>query len=66
MELIEKIKEIQSLRREDTANRINRRVWKFTIPIPRRKRWWEFWKKDDRKKALAELMMRYKERIEKF
>ena len=28
----------------------------FKIPVGRRKRWWEFWKKDDGKKAIEELM----------
>lgn len=55
MELIEKIKKIQNLRISPYRMRM-----RFTIPVGRRKRWWEFWKKDVGKKALAELMIRYK------
>jgi hypothetical protein len=36
---------------------------KFIIPVGRRKRWWEFWKKDESKKAIEELMSQYKQEL---
>ena len=36
---------------------------KFIIPVGRRKRWWEFWKKDESKKAIEELMSKYKQEL---
>jgi hypothetical protein len=35
----------------------------FKIPVGSRKRWWEFWKKDDGKKAIEELMKQYKQEL---
>lgn len=35
----------------------------FKIPVGRRKRWWEFWKVDESKKAVIEIMDRMKEDV---
>ncbi len=33
---------------------------KFTIPVKPRKKWWEFWKKDETKQAVKDLMSKFK------
>ncbi len=35
----------------------------FKIPVGRRKKWWEFWKKDDGKKAIKECVKQYKQEL---
>jgi hypothetical protein len=37
---------------------------KFTIPIKPRKKWWEFWKKDESKQAVKNLMSKFKEPVD--
>ena len=37
---------------------------KFTIPIKPRKKWWEFWKKDESKQAVKDLMSKFKEPVD--
>jgi hypothetical protein len=37
---------------------------KFTIPVKSRKKWWEFWKKDESKQAVKDLMSKFKEPID--
>ena len=34
---------------------------KFTVPVKARKKWWEFWKKDESKIAVKELISKFKE-----
>lgn len=42
-------------------NKIKR---KFIIPVGRRKKWWEFWKKDKSIESLKILLKSYKEEME--
>jgi hypothetical protein len=42
----------------------NTKVIRFTIPITSKKKWWQFWKKDDRRKSLAKIIKDYSEVIE--
>ncbi len=35
----------------------------FKIPVGRRKRWCEFWKKDDIEKTIEEIMNQYKQEL---
>jgi hypothetical protein len=37
---------------------------KFIIPIKPRKKWWEFWKKDESKQAVNDLIIRFKEPVD--
>lgn len=37
---------------------------KFTVPVKARKKWWEFWKKDEAQIAFKELMSKFKEQVE--
>jgi hypothetical protein len=37
---------------------------KFTVPVKARKKWWEFWKKDEAQIAVKELMSKFKEQVE--
>jgi hypothetical protein len=37
---------------------------KFTIPVKPRKKWWEFWKKDESKQAVKDLMSKFKEPVD--
>lgn len=36
---------------------------KFTVPVKARKKWWEFWKKDEAQIAIKELMSKFKDDI---
>lgn len=36
---------------------------KFIIQVQKRKRWWEFWKKDEGEKAIEDLLNLYREEI---
>lgn len=36
---------------------------KFIIPLEKRKKWWEFWKKDEKEKAIENLLNLYREEI---
>lgn len=36
---------------------------KFIVPLKKRKRWWEFWKKDEGEKAIENLFNLYREEI---
>ncbi len=37
---------------------------KFTIPVKPHKKWWEFWKKDESKQAVKDLMSKFKETVD--
>ena len=37
---------------------------KFTIPVKSHKKWWEFWKKDESKQAVKDLMSKFKEPVD--
>ena len=37
---------------------------KFTIPIKPRKKWWEFWKRDESKQAVKDLVCKFKEPVD--
>ena len=37
---------------------------KFTIPVKSSKKWWEFWKKDESKQAVKDLMSKFKEPVD--
>ena len=36
---------------------------KFIVPIGKQKRWWQFWKQDEKRKTIIEIMDRFKEEV---
>lgn len=41
----------------------NRIRIKFTIPVKPPKKWWEFWKKDESKQLVKDLMSKFKDPV---
>ena len=37
---------------------------KFTIPVKLRKKWWEFWKRNEGKQTVKDLISKFKEPID--